>query len=487
MSDLSKQAGLLSLADFTRFFIKTLIGIGLARLLSPADLGSYRQLFLIYSTLSGILMLGFPQSMLYFLPKAGSSQEIKALINRTMNVMSILALLSAAIIFFSRHYIARSFNNPELSQLLIVYSIYPIFIFITQLYNSVILGLKEPLKSARFIIFSVVCDLVLVLGVAFFTRDIQLIVWAVVISAFIQWLWATLQLKKYKGGLSRETFIGLKGQLSYTIPLGLSLLIGVLSVQLDKLMISSFFTPEQFAVFSLGAMELPLIGILINSVNAILLPNMSTENPKQMATLYSASVRKNAIIVFPLATVFFIFATEFMVFLYGNIYADAALYFRIYLLILPLRVATYGIIFQALGKTRLVMIDSIIMLIMNATLNFFLIKVYGMQGAAIATVIVSWLIVLVYLLQIKYSLKMQLTRLFPMGRILLNLVAALLPAAIVLPLTSYLDNSFWRMILGGSLYMLLYLLAAWLMKVIKPYDLKLATDFAHSIIKKVKR
>ena len=111
MNDLSKQAGLLSLADFTRFFIKTLIGIALARLLSPADLGSYRQLFLIYSTLSGILMLGFPQSMLYFLPKAGSSKEIKALVNRTVNVISILALLCAAIIFFSRNQIARSFNN----------------------------------------------------------------------------------------------------------------------------------------------------------------------------------------------------------------------------------------------------------------------------------------------------------------------------------------------------------------------------------------
>lgn len=487
MSELSKQAGLLSLADFTRFFIKTLIGIALARLLSPTDLGSYRQLFLIYSTLSGILMLGFPQSMLYFLPKAGSKEEIKALVSRTLNVISLLALLCAAIIFFSRNFIARSFNNPELSHLLIIYSIYPIFIFVTQLYNSVILGLKEPLKSARFIIFSVVCDLVMVLGVAFFTRDIKLIVWAVVVSAFIQWLWATLHLRKFKGSLNRETFRGLKGQLSYTIPLGLSLLIGVLSVQLDKLMISSFFTPEQFAVFSLGAMELPLIGILINSVNAILLPHMSAENRGNLSALYSASVRKNAILVFPLATVFFLFATEFMVFLYGGIYAEAALYFRIYLLILPLRVATYGIIFQALGKTRLVMIDSIIMLGMNAVLNFFLIRIYGMQGAAIATVIVSWLIVLVYLLQIKYSLKMRLAGLFPVGRILLNLVAALLPAAVVLPLASYVHNSFWRMILGGSLYMLLYLLTAWLMKVIKPCDLELATGFAHDIIKKVRR
>ncbi|MDY0128504.1 MAG: oligosaccharide flippase family protein, partial [Candidatus Cloacimonadaceae bacterium] len=318
MNTLSKQAGLLSLADFTRFFIKTLIGIALARLLTPADLGSYRQLFLIYSTLSGILMLGFPQSMLYFLPKAGTRQEIKAVISRTLNVISILALICAVIIFFSRHFIAHIFNNPGLSRLLIIYSIYPIFIFITQLYNSVILGLKETVKSAHFIIFSVICDLVFVLGVALVTRDINLIVWAVVISAFVQWLWASLQLRKYQGSFGKGAFQGLRDQLNYTFPLGLSLLVGVISVQMDKIMISSFFTPEQFAVFSLGAMELPLIGILINSVNAILLPNMTGKHPDKMAMIYSASVRKNAIIIFPLATVFFIFATEFIVFLYGN-------------------------------------------------------------------------------------------------------------------------------------------------------------------------
>lgn len=486
MNKLSTQAGLLSLADFTRFFIKTLIGIALARLLSPADLGSYRQLFLIYGTLSGILMLGFPQSMLYLLPKAGSSQEIKALVSRTLNVISALALLCAVIIFFSRHFIAHIFHNPALSHLLMVYSIYPIFIFVTQLYNSVILGLKETLKSAHFIIFSVTCDLVLVLGVALVTRDIDLIVWAVVISAFVQWLWATLQLRKFRGSFGREAFQGIRDQLSYTIPLGLSLLVGVISVQMDKLMISSFFTPEQFAVFSLGAMELPLIGILINSVNAILLPNMTGKHPHEMSRIYSASVRKNAIFVFPLATVFFIFATEFIVFLYGNIYAEAALYFRIYLLILPLRVATYGLVIQALGKTRLGMINSVIMLIVNIILNFFLIRIYGMQGAAIATVIVSWLITLVYLYQLRMLMGFKLLKLFPLWSLIKNLLAAILPALAVAVLAVHMPHPFWRMILGGSAYMLLYFAIAYWFKVILPYDLHLALDFGTCILKKLK-
>ncbi|MCD8480520.1 MAG: hypothetical protein LRZ88_10070 [Candidatus Cloacimonetes bacterium] len=71
MTNLSRQAALLSMADFFRFFLKTIIGIALARLLSPQDLGSYRQLFLIYSTLAGVLLLGFPQSMQYSCPKRG--------------------------------------------------------------------------------------------------------------------------------------------------------------------------------------------------------------------------------------------------------------------------------------------------------------------------------------------------------------------------------------------------------------------------------
>ena len=64
MSELSKQAGMLSATEFFRFFVKSLIGIALARLITPAELGSYRQLFLIYSTFSTLLLFGIPQSLL---------------------------------------------------------------------------------------------------------------------------------------------------------------------------------------------------------------------------------------------------------------------------------------------------------------------------------------------------------------------------------------------------------------------------------------
>lgn len=482
LSELSKQAAYLSFADFIRFFLKTLIGIALARLLSPQDLGSYRQLFLIFSTLSGVLLLGFPQSLQFFLPKTESEAERKRFITRTMNIASALGLICAAIIYLGRHPIARTFNNPDLANLLPLFSIYPIFIFLTQIYGSIMLGLKRPLQNAQFMIFGVVADLLIILGIALFTPNLHYIVWGLIASAFVQWLYVMLCLKGLHNVWSLENFRGFKAQLNYTIPLGLSLLVGMLSVQLDKLMISGFFLPEEFAVFSLGAMELPLIGILINSVNSILLPNIANLSPSEQSEIYSASVRKNAILIFPLMVVFFLFAGEFYHFIYGERYIAAAQYFKIYLLILPLRVATYGIIFQATGKTRLVMMDAVIMLLLNAVLNYLLIRQMGMQGAAWATVAVSWLILIVYLLQIKYALGFKLLRLFPLGRLLRNLLAALLPIPLVLWFAAYIEQYILRMFAGGAFYVFLYFALAWLLRVILPLDL----EFALSLLPKRK-
>lgn len=477
MSNLTRQAGLLSATEFFRFFVKSVIGIALARLITPAELGSYRQLFLIYSTFSTLLLLGIPQSLLYFLPKSGSPEEQKRIITRTLNVISLLALVFGLLIFALRGFIAEKFNNPALENLLLFYAIYPLFIFITQVYSSIMLGLKQPLKAAGFTIFAITTDFILILGVALLTRNLTLIVWAVIVSAMLQWLYARIHLWQFHRLKMSFDFSGFRPQLAYSIPLGLSSIIGMLSVQLDKFMISGFFTPEQFAVFSIGAMELPLIGILANSVNSILLPHLSSSDPKLMGDLYSAAVRKNSLIVFPLTAMFYLFAEPIIVFLYGSVYAEAAVYFRIYLFILPLRIATYGIIFQAFGKTKVIMLNSIFMLLMNMVLNYFLIKAMGMQGAAIATVLVTWLAVALYLIMMKSILKLKLLDFFPVNKVFRTAMATLLAGLGSMPVVLYVKPAFVSMAFGGALFVALYFVFGRLLGAILKYDLALLGGF----------
>ena len=45
------------------------IGIVLARLFDPAVFGTYKQFFLVYATLYGVLQLGMAESLYYFVPR----------------------------------------------------------------------------------------------------------------------------------------------------------------------------------------------------------------------------------------------------------------------------------------------------------------------------------------------------------------------------------------------------------------------------------
>lgn len=471
-TDRSKQAGMLTTVEFIRFGLKSLVGILLARILVPAELGSYRQLFLIYSTFSTLLLLGIPQSVLYFLPKLRHIDSKREFISRTVNLVSALAFVFGLGIFLLRGFIARLFNNPQLELLLILYAVYPLFVFITQIYSQIMLGLKQPRKTAVFTLFSVATDFVLILGTALITKNLYYIVLALMVSALLQWGFAQFQLRhwltkvSFDPGFYQEVF-------RYSLPLGLSSIIGMLSIQLDKLVVSGFFTPAQYAVFSIGAMELPFISILNNSVNAILLPHISSE-PAKMTEVYRAAVRKNALVIFPFAVLGLIFATPLITFLYTETYLGSVPFFRVYLLNLPLRVATYGIIFMALRKTRYIMINSLVTLGLNLVLNLVLVRLIGMMGAVIATVIVTWLSVALYLYWMRHKLGLDLTELFPLKALLKTLLVAgisALPAYVVF----WIFGRGWAFqFVALFVYLVTFVVLGKLSNAILPYDIEYA-------------
>ncbi|MDD3464821.1 MAG: oligosaccharide flippase family protein [Candidatus Cloacimonetes bacterium] len=471
-TDRSKEAGMLTTVEFIRFGLKSLVGILLARILVPAELGSYRQLFLIYSTFSTLLLLGIPQSVLYFLPKLRHIDSKREFISRTVNLVSALAFVFGLGIFLLRGFIARLFNNPQLELLLILYAVYPLFMFITQIYSQIMLGLKQPRKTAVFTLFCVATDFVLILGTALITKNLYYIVLALMVSALLQWGFAQFQLRhwltkvSFDPGFYQEVF-------RYSLPLGLSSIIGMLSIQLDKLVVSGFFTPAQYAVFSIGAMELPFISILNNSVNAILLPHISSE-PAKMTEVYRAAVRKNALIIFPFAVLGLIFATPLITFLYTETYLGSVPFFRVYLLNLPLRVATYGIIFMALRKTRYIMMNSLVTLGLNLVLNLVLVRLIGMMGAVIATVIVTWLSVALYLYWMQHKLGLDLTELFPLKALLKTLLVAGISALPAYAVFWIFGRGWAFQFVALFVYLVTFVVLGKLSNAILPYDIEYA-------------
>ena len=66
-----------------------------------------------------------------------------------------------------------------------------------------------------------------------------------------------------------------------------------------------------------------------------------------------------------------------MVILYSEKFKESVEPFRIYMLMLPARVAYFGLLFQGAGKTGLVLFRAIITLFLNAIITYFLVLKFG--------------------------------------------------------------------------------------------------------------
>jgi O-antigen/teichoic acid export membrane protein len=482
MTHRSHQAGMITLAEFIRFGVKTLIGIVLARILLPGEFGSYRQLFLLYSTFSALLLLGIPQSILYFLPKISDAQQRKAYVGKIIDLTGFLALVFCIVLIMARGLVARSFSNPDLEILILIYAGYPVFMFITQVFSFIMISSNKADKAAKFTIFSVLTDAVLIIGTALYFRNLIPVLFGVMLAAFVQWTYARVSLKNISCSSAWDRDF-IRSQFRYSLPLGLSSIIGMLSMQLDKFVISGFFTPEQFAVFSVGAMELPFITIFSNSINSVLLPGISSQdNTSEVAKIYRGAVRKNALIILPMATLFFLFAEPIIVFLYSSRYIAAVPFFKVYTLILPLRIATFGIIFMALGKTRQVLYNAVFTLTANLVLNLVLVRYMGMMGAALATVLVTWMAAALYVIWMKTKLHLKLSEFFHFPP-LIRTAGACLGAG----LTAYfammsIPHQLLSLTVAFCLFIGVYFLLGLWLKAILPYDIAIYKEFLSKLL-----
>jgi len=120
--------------------------------------------------------------------------------------------------------------------------------------------------------------------------------------------------------------------------------------------------------------------------------------------------------------------------LYGASYSESTVMFRIYLFLVPLRVATYGLITQAIGRTRINLVGSIWFLASNAVLVLALVGPMGLPGPAVATVAATAGLACYFLFRLRSVLNLSIRALFPWRALAANLavsIVAVVPAVLL--------------------------------------------------------
>ena len=424
----------------------------LARVLTMYDYATYKQTLLAYGFIAPLVILGLPKALYYFLP--GEKKRSRTILMGNLLLLSFMAvLLSLFLMFGGNRLLAWRFNNPDLVETLRILVPYPLFVLPTMAFGACLIARNRIKQVAVFnVVKSVfVVGIVVVAAVAWRTSTAVII--AVVIGAGITLLPALmLMLASCKEGSYFPTRDVMWSQVKYAIPLGLASMMGMISLALDKLIVASMCTPEQFAVYVNGAIEIPLISVVTGSVIAVLIPDFvkmykAGQYEDLRSLWHRAMVRCLAILIAAMGFIL-VMAPETMRVLYSEKYEAAAYPFRVYALMLPLRGTTFGAILMASNRTKTVTLGSLLNLIVNGVLSVLFVSFMGPTGAAWATMLSVLMLAMFYSNIIGRHLEFGGKSILPWRDITRLLVAVALPALIAMAILPVLPkNDFLRLML----------------------------------------
>jgi len=452
------KAGFLASGQFLTTCVGLIIAAILARVLSIHDYATYRQTLLAYAFVAPLLILGLPNALYYFLPR--ENKRSRTLLVENLLLLSLMAgLFTLFLLFGGNRLLAWRFDNPDIARTLLILTPYPLFMLPASALGACLIARDRVKQVAVFNVLSRLFMLVVVITAVLVWRTPAAVIIATVVGAGIVLLPALkLMFASCKVGSLLPSTKGMWSQLKYAVPLGLAGILGAISLSLDKMIVSSMCSPEQFAVYVNGAIEIPLIGILTGSVIAVLIPDFvrlyKASEYQELRELWHRAMVRCLAILLPVMGFILVMAPEIMRVLFSAKYEKSAYPFRVYALMLPIRGTTFGAVLMATNRTNIVTLGSLLNLIANGILSVLFIYFMGPMGAAWATVLSVIGLALFYSNIIGRYLEFNEKNILPWKDIARLFVAIAPPALVILVISPMLPKSdILRLILTSVVFL----------------------------------
>lgn len=184
--------------------------------------------------------------------------------------------------------------------------------------------------------------------------------------------------------------------ITYILPIAATGLVVVLGRNADKLIGVELFPAEAYAVYSVGAMELPFVASVVYGAFSVLMPRwvrfLAGGNAAEFLESWRECTRKLALVVTPLFFGFAVFAGEFIAWLNTDRMAAATPIFRVYLLLLPIRILGLDVVLQSMNRNRDVLAGVVLGTVASFTFSILLFSLTGrMVFAAAGAVGAAWM------------------------------------------------------------------------------------------------
>jgi O-antigen/teichoic acid export membrane protein len=432
---LSREVGILTLGRLLAMAVMFFVPLINVRTLSVEEYGYYRQFWLIFETLSPILIFGYPRSLLYHLPRTSQPEERSAYIMQTVVFLIVVSLIGMGIYAVMAHRLgaglgaaARGFYwRLSVFTLCMVVSDYMEVLFVAQ---------RQPVAQSVYHAISSALQAVVVIVASYFSHDVSTIIWSLAFFAVARFLFAIVYTHaRYHLTLRHVSLASIRDQASFALPVGLAGIALLLISQSDKFIINRYMGREAFAIYTVGAFQVPFANIIRTSIGNVTLPLMAQYQKAaahaEIVDLWRRSLLKTVVLFFPIFVFLEIMARPFIVILFTEQYADATPVFMIYLLLFLRSSVETGAVIQAFKRTMFLFVGFVVGLAVNIALALFLFKAMGRLGVPLATV---FTLTAVNLVNVWYSAKLIDTSIFtllPPGELAARFLAAAAPGIVL--------------------------------------------------------
>ena len=414
---LKKEATLLSISKMANLVITMATSMLLSRFRTLEEYGTYSQLDLVLNLLTTLFLLGIPNAINFFYPRADTNDERKIFLQTFFSINTILSVIAGLAMIFSLPLLVIYFKNEKLYQFVYFMVLMPWAKITIQERGNLFVAANKT----RTLIKHTPANSVALLGIIILTKicnqsfGFYMILYVLVELGF--GLIVYIEAKKLTGSLAfKIDRLLLKKILIYSIPIGISDMVSTISKEVDKLMIGGFLNTESLAIYTNAAREIALT-VISTSFIAVLMPKLSRlineKKQKEAVVIWKSTTSFTYIFMCFGVSALIVFAPQVITILYSEKYLPGTNVFRIYSLILLWRTAYFGTILSLYGKTKKILYCSITSMILNVILNYVLYMVLGFTGPAWSTFIS---VGIVNLLQLKLSaniLKIKMGQIFP--------------------------------------------------------------------------
>lgn len=382
-------------AVIVRFFhitIQFVTSLILARMLGPAPLGVYSFVIAFVNIVSALTQCGLPSFLIRTVSISITDEnkyKLQKLFDSAVVSVAIISLIVITFIILTIYFF--DIKNR------IAFTIGLIAVpFLAT--NAATAGM---IRGAGFVVYSQFSEIVafplfllLILAPIYifdFSMSVEVVLFATVASSMIAFFTSKFRLRQYIGGKFAWCSISdLLSVLNKGLPFLFLASAQVLNYQIDLLMLGFLTTQQDVGFYRVAVQTANILGVVIYAISATISSRISLfhvqNNLKELQKLLIYSHRIGTFATLLPAGIIIFFNMKIIILLFGVEYISAAQPLIILALakIIYSTVGLSGIVISMLNLPLVAAFLTVLMILFNIILDFILIPLYGIKGAAIS-------------------------------------------------------------------------------------------------------